>query len=76
MRRWWIGGLLFLSAVGRAAAEAPTLSTGDSYLTHCALPADAPTALVCIAYLRGLNDGLAGWERDTCNPKPYSEHER
>lgn len=74
--RWWIAGLLALSGVTPAGAQAPAMSTGESYFIHCALPKDDFAAFGCILYLRGVNDGLASWEKTTCNPGQISQHDR
>jgi hypothetical protein len=57
MVRWWIAGLLSLSAVGGAAhAQEDPLGYGNSFFKNCEAPRDFTIKLGCATYVRGLRD--------------------
>ena len=72
--KWWIGALLALMALPTRAEQ--TMSTGNGFLAFCQRPASDVQKVACVAYTRGIIDGLGVVNQIDCGPANATYQQR
>ena len=57
-------------------AQQPTVSTGNGFWAQCGNPVDKTAALMCIAYVYGLADGMVAHPALKCLPAKITYQQR